>query len=96
LVTYLEETLGNKKYHHLGSSIPNTRLISILFDHGSRTNETDPSIFKSLSKEFAHKLHFFEVGHLPRRGIRKHEIASPGQLHSKNRINVSPIGSWLK
>jgi hypothetical protein len=45
LATYLEEALGNKKYHHLGSGIPNTRLISILFDHGSMTNETDPSIF---------------------------------------------------
>jgi hypothetical protein len=45
LATYLEDALGNKKYHHLGSGIPNTRLISILFDHGSMTNETDPSIF---------------------------------------------------
>jgi hypothetical protein len=45
LTTYLEEALGNKKYHHLGSGIPNTRLMSVLLDHCSRTNESDPSIF---------------------------------------------------
>jgi hypothetical protein len=95
LATYLEDTLGNKKYHHLVSGIPNTGLISILFDHGSRINEMDASIFYNLYGEFAHDLHYFKVGHRPRRDIRKHEIASPGQLHSKNRINVSPTGSCI-
>jgi hypothetical protein len=72
LATYLEDALGNKKYHHLGSGIPNTRLMSVLFDHGSRTkNERDPSIFYSLSNEFAHDLHYFKDGHLPRTGIWK-------------------------
>jgi hypothetical protein len=62
LTTYLEEALGNKKYHHLGSGIPNTRLMSVLLDHGSRTNERDLNILNNLSGEFAHKLHYFEVG----------------------------------
>jgi hypothetical protein len=35
----LEVALGNKKYHHLGSGIPNTRVMSVLLDHGSRTTE---------------------------------------------------------
>jgi hypothetical protein len=39
LATYLEEALGNKKYHHLCSGISNTGLISVLIDHGSRTNK---------------------------------------------------------
>jgi hypothetical protein len=33
LATYLEEALGNTKYHHLGSGIPNTRFMSFLSDH---------------------------------------------------------------
>jgi hypothetical protein len=45
LATYLEEALGNKKYHHLVSGIPNTRLMLVLFYHGSRTKERDPSVF---------------------------------------------------
>jgi hypothetical protein len=32
LATYLEEALGITKYHHLGSGIPNTRLMSVLLD----------------------------------------------------------------
>jgi hypothetical protein len=71
LATYLEEALGNNRYHHLGSGIPNTIFMSVLLDHESRKNERDPSIFYNLSGEFAHKLHYFKVGHLPRRGIRK-------------------------
>jgi hypothetical protein len=49
LATYLEEALGNKKYHHLGGGIPNTRLMSVLFDHGSSKNERDASFFYNLS-----------------------------------------------
>jgi hypothetical protein len=82
LATYLEDALGNKKYHHLDSGIPNTRLMLVLLVHGSRKNETDPSISYSLSKAFANKLHYFKAGHLPRRDIRKHEISSPGQWHN--------------
>jgi hypothetical protein len=67
-----------------------------LLDNGSRTNQRYESIFYNLSREIAHKLHYFKVGHLPRRYIRKQEVSSPGHLHSKNRINVSPPGSWLK
>jgi hypothetical protein len=36
----------------------------VLLDHCSRKNEKDPSILNNLSGEFAHKLHYFEVGHL--------------------------------
>jgi hypothetical protein len=68
----------------------------VLLDHGSRTNERDPSILYNLSREFAHELHFFEVYHLPRRGIMKHEISSPGQWHYKHMIHVGTLGSWLK
>jgi hypothetical protein len=58
---YLEEALGNTKYHPLGSGIPNTRFISVFLDHGSKTNERDPSILYNLSGEFAYKLHYFKV-----------------------------------
>jgi hypothetical protein len=63
LATYLEEALGNKKNHHLGSGIPNKGLMLVLVDHGSSINERDPNIHFNLSKEFAHKLHYFKVGH---------------------------------
>jgi hypothetical protein len=65
-------------------------------DHGSRTNKSESSTFNNLATVFAHELHYFEVGHLPIRGVRKHEIASPGQWNSKDRIHVDPHGSWLK
>jgi hypothetical protein len=39
----------------------------VLLDHCSRTNERDPYISYNLSGEFAHKLHYFKFGHLPRR-----------------------------
>jgi hypothetical protein len=91
-----EVALGNTKYHHQDSYIPNTGFMLVLLDHASRKNERDPSILYNLSREFAHELHYFEVGHRPRRDIRKHEIASPGQWHSKHRIHVGPLGSWLK
>jgi hypothetical protein len=35
----------------------------VILDHGSKTNERDPSILYNLSREFAHELHYFEVGH---------------------------------
>jgi hypothetical protein len=74
----LEVALGNTKYHHQDSGIPNTGFMLVLLDHGSRTNERDPSIFYNFSREFPHELHYFEVGHRPRREIREHKIASPG------------------
>jgi hypothetical protein len=43
------------------------------------TTERKPSILYNLSREFAHELHYFEVGHQPRKYITEHEIASPGQ-----------------
>jgi hypothetical protein len=92
LATYLEEALGNTKYHHQDSGIPKTVFIPVLLDRGSRTTGGDSFIFYKLSGEFAHKLHYFEVGRLPRSGIRKHEISSPGQWHSKHRIHVGPLG----
>jgi hypothetical protein len=52
LATYLEEALGIAKYNHHESGIPNTRFMSVLLDHGSRTNERDPSNFYNLSSEF--------------------------------------------
>jgi hypothetical protein len=96
LATYLEEALGNTKYRHQDSGIPNTRFMLVLLYHGSRKTSGDPYIFYKLSGEFAHRLHYFEVGHLSRRGIRKHEISSPGQWHSKKSIHVGRIGSWIK
>jgi hypothetical protein len=56
----------------------------------------DPSTFNNLATYFVHELYYFEVGHFPRRGVLKHEIAPPGKWHSKHRINVGPLGSWLK
>jgi hypothetical protein len=52
LVTYLEEALGNKKYHHLGSGIRNTGLMLVLVDNCSRTYERDPNMFYKLSVDF--------------------------------------------
>jgi hypothetical protein len=45
LATYLEEALGNNKYHHLRSGIPNTRFMPVLLDNCSRINERDTSLF---------------------------------------------------
>jgi hypothetical protein len=45
LATYLEEALGNTKYHHQDSVIPNTGFMLVFLEHGSRTNGRDPSIF---------------------------------------------------
>jgi hypothetical protein len=50
----------------------------------------------NLSRESSHELLYFEVGHRPRRDIREHEISSPGQWQSKDRIHVGLLGSWLK
>jgi hypothetical protein len=50
--THLEVALGNTKYHHHDSGIPNTASMSVLLDNGSRTNERDPSIYNNLSGEF--------------------------------------------
>jgi hypothetical protein len=96
LATYLEESLGITKYHHQENGIPIKIFMSVLSDHGSRTNERDPSIFHKLSRELAHKLHYFRVGHLPKGGIRKHMVSSPGQWHYKLKIHVSSLESWLK
>jgi hypothetical protein len=95
--TYLEEALGVTKYHHQDSGITNSGLMSVLLNHRSRTtHERNPSIFYNNSREFSHKLHYFRVGHLPRRGNRKHKVSSPGPWHSKPNIHVSPIGSLIK
>jgi hypothetical protein len=76
LVTDLKEILGNTKYHHQCGGIPETGFMLVLLDHGSMTNERDQSSFYNLSIEFAHKIQYFDVGHLPRRGFRKHKIES--------------------
>jgi hypothetical protein len=47
LPTYLEVALGSTKYHHQAGGIPNTGIMVILLDHGSRTDGWDPSIFIS-------------------------------------------------
>jgi hypothetical protein len=96
LATYLEEALGNTKYDHQYSGIPKKGFLLVLLVHGSRSNERYPSIFNKFSREFAYELQYFEVGHLPRRGVWRHEIASPGQWYSKHRIHVGHLGSWLK
>jgi hypothetical protein len=54
--------LGNTKYRQQDGGIPNTGITSILFDHGSRTDERDTSILYKLSGQFAHKLHSSKVG----------------------------------
>jgi hypothetical protein len=61
LATYLEEALGNTKYHHQDSGIPDTIFMAVLLDHGSRTNKRDPSIFYNLSREFANIVYYFIV-----------------------------------
>jgi hypothetical protein len=96
LATDLEDALGETKYHHLHSGIPNTVFMLFLLDRGSRTNDRDPSIVYNLYREFAHELHYFEVGHRPRANISGQEIVLPGQWYSKHRIHVGPLVSWLK
>jgi hypothetical protein len=88
--------LGNTKYHHQESYIPNAGFMLVFLDHGSRTNERDRTIFYNLSREFAHELHYFEVGHLPRRGVIRNERASTKNWHSKHMIHIGSLGSWLK
>jgi hypothetical protein len=62
LSTYLEVALGKTKYHHQDRGITNMGSTLILLDHGSMTDERDLSTFYKLSGQFAHKLHYFEVG----------------------------------
>jgi hypothetical protein len=95
LATYLEEALGNTKYHHQDRGIPNARFMSDLLDHGSRTNERDPSIFIIFLESLPMNHTTLKYG-LPRRGIRNDKISSPGAWHSKHKIHVSPLGLWLK
>jgi hypothetical protein len=78
LATYPEVALGNTKYHHHYNGISNTGLMLLFLDHGSRTNESDPSIF-IIFPAISPINYTIEVGHLPRRGIRKQEISSPEQ-----------------
>jgi hypothetical protein len=67
-VAYLEVAFENTKYHHQDGGIPNIGTTLVLLDHVSRTDERDQYILYKLSGRFAHKLHFFKVGHLPRIG----------------------------
>jgi hypothetical protein len=55
LATYLEEGVGNKKYHHWDSGNENTRFMLVFLDHCARTNERYRSIFYNISQAFAHK-----------------------------------------
>jgi hypothetical protein len=48
LATDLEDILGNTKYHHQDSDIPNTGFILVFFYDDSRTNERDPAILYNL------------------------------------------------
>jgi hypothetical protein len=80
LATYLEVALGNTKYHHQDSGIPNTGFMLILLYHGSRTSERDPYMYNNISGEFAHKLHYFEVGHLGRSRTRDQAKQGPGRM----------------
>jgi hypothetical protein len=70
--TDLEQILGSTRYHHLASGIPNTGFMLVLLDHGLRTDERYPYVLYKLYREFAHELHYFKVGHQPKRCIRKH------------------------
>jgi hypothetical protein len=66
-----EVTFENTKYNHQNGGIPNIGITLVLLNRGSRTVERDLYILYKLSGQFAHKLHYFQVGHLPRSGIRK-------------------------
>jgi hypothetical protein len=70
--THLKLALGNTKYHHQDGGIPNTEITLVLLDHGWITDDRDPSILYKLSRKLAQKLHYFETGHPPKIGIRKH------------------------
>jgi hypothetical protein len=52
LDTYLEEELGNRKYHSQESGILNTGFMLVLLDHGSRTNGRDQSILYNISGHY--------------------------------------------
>jgi hypothetical protein len=72
LATYIEEALGNTKYHHQGRGIQNTRVVSVLPDHCSTTNERDTSIFITFPEILP--INYTTLKYvLPRRGIRSHK-----------------------
>jgi hypothetical protein len=48
LAAYQEKALGNTKYNNQDSGIPQTGFILVRLDHGSRTSESDPSVFYNL------------------------------------------------
>jgi hypothetical protein len=77
LATYLEVVLGSSKYHHQDGDIPNTGSRMVFLDHGSMVDESDPSIFKTFPVCLPMKHTTLRLG-LPRRGIRKYKISSPG------------------
>jgi hypothetical protein len=69
--------LGSSKYHHQDGGIPNAAVRLFLLDHGSMVNERDTSIFLNLAGSLPMNYTTSRLG-LPRRGINKYRISSPG------------------
>jgi hypothetical protein len=69
--------LGSTTYHHQDGGIPNTGIRLILLDHGSMAYERDPSIFINFPDILPINYTTLRL-ELPRRGIGKHKISTPG------------------
>jgi hypothetical protein len=62
LATYLQVVLGRTQYHHQDGDIPNPGIMLVVLYHGSWTNGRDPYICCTLSRQFDHELHCFNIG----------------------------------
>jgi hypothetical protein len=54
--------MRKNKYQHQDSGIPETQITWLILDNGSMIDEPDPSTFYTISRHFAHELHYIKVG----------------------------------
>jgi hypothetical protein len=78
ITTRLKVELGHTKYLHQDSCIPNTESTCLLMNHRSMTNEEYSSTFYEFWDLLSIVYTALKMGHLPRSGIGKRRISTPG------------------
>jgi hypothetical protein len=77
LATYLEVARESTTYNHQDGGIPNKGTGLVLLDHGSMVDQSDHSFLINFLESLPMIYTTLRLG-LPRRGIRKYKISSPG------------------
>jgi hypothetical protein len=78
IATRLKVKLRHTKYLHKDSCIPNIENTCLLMNHRSMTNKKYSSTFYKIWDPLSIIYTALKMGHLPRRGIGKHRISTPG------------------